>query len=91
VRRALGAGGRHLAVLVVGDGLRLTGLGLLAGLLAFLAAAPALSALVQGVEPAGPSTFVAVALVMASVAVATALPTARRAARVDPVVTLREE
>ncbi len=91
LRRALGATGAGIARLVVGEGFRFVGLGVAVGLAASLATARFLGKLLYGVSPGDPVTLVLVAGVLMGVAaLATWLPT-RRALRVDPAVTLREE
>ena len=91
LRRALGATGGGIARLVVGEGFRFVGLGVAAGLAASLATTRFLGRLLYGLSPGDPVTLVLVAGVLMGVAaLATWLPT-RRALRVDPAVTLREE
>jgi putative ABC transport system permease protein len=91
VRAALGAPPRELFALVVRHGLMLTALGGAIGLAASLAAGQALSGLLFGVGASDPLTLTVAALVLPSVALlACALP-GRRAARVDPIATLKAE
>jgi putative ABC transport system permease protein len=91
VRLALGAGERQLLTLVLGDGLRLTLVGLAAGALGAVFLARALRQLLFGVRPGDPATFAATALLLLAVAgLATYLP-ARRAMKTDPMVALRTE
>ena len=91
LRRALGATGGGIARLVVGEGFRFVGLGVAAGLAASLATTRFLGRLLYGLSPGDPVTLVLVAGVLMGVAaLATWLPT-RRALRVDPAVTLRED
>jgi putative ABC transport system permease protein len=91
VRAALGAPPRELFALVVRHGLALTALGGAIGLAASLAAGQALSGLLFGVGASDPLTLTVAALVLPSVALlACALP-GRRAARVDPIATLKAE
>lgn len=91
LRLALGAEGRDVVRLVLGQGLALAAAGVTAGGLAALAGSRALAALLYGVEPTDPLTFAALALALLAIALlATWLP-ARRAARVDPVTALRAE
>jgi ABC-type antimicrobial peptide transport system permease subunit len=90
IRIALGASAdgivrlvlRRVAVLVT------VGLGLGAGLSAW--AAPLVGALLYGIEPRDPLTFVAAAIVLLGVAMVAAWLPARLAARLDPTVALRE-
>jgi ABC-type antimicrobial peptide transport system permease subunit len=91
VRAALGASPGEIVGLVLRQGLRLTGLGVVVGLGVALLATRALETLLFGVSNVDPATYVGVIalLVMTSV-VASALP-AWRAARVDPVTALRAE
>jgi putative ABC transport system permease protein len=91
VRLALGAGPRAVARLVIAQGARLVGLGLLAGVAVSLAVTRFLTSLLHGTEPYDVMTFVAVpTLVVTAALLACAVP-AWRAARVDPLAALRAE
>jgi len=91
VRMALGAQPSNVLALVLGRGLVLVGAGLVLGLLVALAAAGVMRALVVGIDPRDPLTFIATAVALGAVALfATWLP-ARRATRIDPLVALRTE
>jgi putative ABC transport system permease protein len=91
IRVALGAQRSDVLRLVMRRGMRLTGTGLLIGLVAALALGRVVAGLLYGITPADPATLLAVALFMAAVAMlATYLP-ARRATRVDPMAALRTE
>ena len=90
VRLALGASGATVVRLVLHRGLLLAGLGVAVGLAAALAAGRLMRSLVYGVTTTDPVTFLVAPLVLlAAAALACYLP-ARRAARVDPLATLRE-
>ena len=91
IRRALGAGRGDVLCLVLGQGLRLTGAGLCAGLVFALLVARALRSQLFGVAPTDAVTFVAVALGLAAVALLSCAVPAYRATRVDPVAALRHE
>jgi putative ABC transport system permease protein len=91
IRLALGAGPRDVLRLVVGQGLAMVMGGVILGLAASLALAPAVGRLLYGVSGTDPLTLVAVSGVLGVVAfVACSIP-ARRALRVDPTITLRAE
>lgn len=90
-RMALGAQPRDVLRLIVGQGLKLTIWGLAAGVLAALALTRSLSGLLYGVSASDPATFVGVAMVLVCVAAGASFMPAWRAARVDPVVALRQE
>jgi len=91
VRVALGARPKDVLALVVGDGARLLGAGLLIGLALALAATRLLRGLLFGVSPSDPASLAGVSALLAAVALlACALP-ALRASRVDPVVALRTD
>jgi putative ABC transport system permease protein len=89
IRVALGAFEGRIVSMVVGDGLRLAGIGIVSGAVAAVFAARSLRTLVFGVEVTDTWTYAAVAAVLAVVALAASYIPARRAARVDPLVALR--
>jgi ABC-type antimicrobial peptide transport system permease subunit len=91
VRLALGAHPRQVLGIVVGDGIRLTALGLALGLPASFAAGRALSSLLYRIGPVDPGAAAVVIGAIALLAVLGAWLPARRAARVDPIACLREE
>jgi putative ABC transport system permease protein len=91
IRAALGATRGDIGKLVLARGARLFGFGLVLGLGAALLAQGLVSGLLFGVTPYDPATFAVVSLFLVVVAlVAVGLP-ARRAARLDPLLALRNE
>jgi ABC-type antimicrobial peptide transport system permease subunit len=91
VRSALGASRRSIVSLVLRQGLSLTGLGVAIGLIGAVGASQAIAAMLFGVSPLDPITYLGViALLEVVAAVACGVP-AWRAARVDPVMALRAE
>ncbi|MGJ5819239.1 ADOP family duplicated permease [Paludibaculum fermentans] len=91
IRMAIGAQRSDALRLILGQGLRLAGIGIAAGFAAALAAGPLLSNLVYGVSPRDPLTFASVALLMLLVALAASFLPARRATRIDPLLAVRHE
>jgi ABC-type antimicrobial peptide transport system permease subunit len=91
IRLALGAEKSVLERMFVRSALRLTGMGVVLGLIAAAALMQLMKALLFGVSPLDPITFIAVPLVLAAAAVFASYLPARRAAKVDPVVALRAE
>jgi predicted permease len=91
VRMALGASRLDILRLVAGEGVRLIVLGGVLGLGAALATAQVLKSLLFNVQPHDPTSFVAVTLLLALVALAATLIPARAAMRIDPMVALRWE
>jgi len=91
VRVALGAESNDVLRLVVGQGLRLTLLGVVLGWLGALGVSRFLSGLLYGIAGDDPVTFAAVAAMFVVVALAACYIPARRAMRVDPLVALRYE
>jgi putative ABC transport system permease protein len=91
VRMALGATPGSVFKLVVGHGLILSAIGVAAGMVAAFGLTRAMTSMLVGVKATDPVTFVAMAaLFLIIAAVASGLP-ARRAARLDPTIALREE
>jgi predicted permease len=91
IRMALGAQRWEVLSWVVGQGMRLTGLGAVVGLTAAFAMMRLLASLLYEVEPTDPATFAGVTLLIVSVALLACYLPARRAARVDPMAALRCE
>jgi predicted permease len=91
IRMALGATGRDILEAVIRDGLRLTLMGTAAGLAGALALTRILRTMLFGVNPTDPLTFIAVTLLLISVAMLASYLPARRATKVDPMVALRYE
>ncbi len=77
--------------MVAGHAAKLLGVGVVVGGGLGVAVGVALRSQLFGVKPADPVTFLAVVGLLATVALVAAVVPARRAARVDPVVTLRAE
>ncbi|WP_163866131.1 ABC transporter permease [Myxococcus eversor] len=91
IRMALGAASSDVLVMVLRQGLKLAGLGVAVGLVMSLGLARFLGSMLYGVTAYDPWTFTAVAVLLGGVTLlATWLP-ARRASRVDPIVSLRSE
>jgi putative ABC transport system permease protein len=91
VRMALGAQRTNVLSLVLASGFRLVAAGIVVGLLASYPLTRFLSAQIPGVSPTDSWTFGAVVMVVLSAALMGCLAPARRAARLDPLETLRYE
>jgi len=91
IRMALGARADDVVRMVVGQGLRLVIAGIAAGILAALAATRILTTMLYGVKPTDPFTFTAASLTLLTAGALAALLPARAAARVDPMMALRDE
>jgi putative ABC transport system permease protein len=91
IRMALGASGRNVLRMVMGQGIAMTAIGLLLGLGGALAVTRFLSSLLFEIRPSDPATIVGVMAMLGGVALAACYLPARRAMRVDPMVALRYE
>ena len=91
IRMALGAEPGDVLRMIVGDGMKLTVMGLSIGLLGSLLVMKYLESQLYGIKARDPLTFVGVAVGLAIVALAACYFPARRATKVDPLVALRYE
>ena len=88
---ALGAPAAAVRALVVRQGLALTGIGLAMGFLGAYLLAPVIDRLLIRMPATDPVTFAGTALVLTTTTLMACYLPARRATRVDPIVTLRTE
>ncbi|HEU5450433.1 MAG TPA: ABC transporter permease [Terriglobales bacterium] len=91
VRMALGASRRDVGRLVLGNALRLTGVGVAIGLLLAAGATRLFASLLFGVSAGDPAIFGGVVALLAAIALIAAYLPARRAAQLDPLQALRCE
>jgi predicted permease len=91
IRMALGADARRVMSRVVGDAVQITAVGVLVGGIAALAAAQVLRTLLFGVTTYDPVTMIAAPALLLMTTLFACLGPAARAARVDPILTLRAE
>jgi predicted permease len=90
VRIALGAMPSTIGKMIVSRGAGLAGIGVGIGLLLSGIMAPLISTVLYGVRPIDPEVFIAVPLILMVVVLLASYIPARRAARVNPIVALRE-
>ena len=91
IRMALGAPRRDVFRLVVGQGLKLAGIGITIGIAGALGLARLMSSLLYGISATDFETFAGVSILLALVALLACFIPAQRAMRVDPTVALRYE
>ena len=91
VRIALGASGGNVLRLVLGQGLRLTAPGIVAGMAISLGLARLIASFLYGVPPVDPVTFFFAPLVLLAVVLFAAMLPAMRAVRINPIDALRSE
>ncbi len=91
IRLALGARSKDVVRLILGQGVRLTAAGVIAGVIGALLLRRVVANLVYGLGSADPLIFSVVPLMMVSVIVLACYLPAYRATKVDPMVALRSE
>jgi ABC-type antimicrobial peptide transport system permease subunit len=91
IRMALGATPSKVTGLVLTQGLRLILVGLGLGLACALSLSHLLRTFLHGVSPFDPVTFLGVAALLTLVSLAACWVPAQRAARVEPMIALRQE
>lgn len=91
IRMALGATLENVRKMVVMQGMRLASIGVIVGIAAALALTRLMAGLVYGVKTWDPLVFISVAVLLSAVSWFAAYMPARRASRVDPMVSLRYE
>jgi putative ABC transport system permease protein len=89
VRMAIGAQAGQVLRLILGDGVRLAGAGVAAGLLGALAVTPLIGSVLYAVSPTDPVSFALIALVLILSALLASYLPARRALDGDPLAALR--
>jgi ABC-type antimicrobial peptide transport system permease subunit len=91
LRMALGAEPRDIAKLVLGQVMRLTAIGLAAGVVGAVIATRLLRSMLFEVKPGDPATYIGMICLIAAIALLAGYLPARRAARIEPLEALREE
>ena len=91
IRLALGAQATNVLSLILGQGLRLAFIGVVAGLLAAIGFTRMLQGLLFGISASDPLTFVVIAVLLVGVTLLACWIPARRATKVDPLEALRNE
>jgi putative ABC transport system permease protein len=91
VRMSLGARPRDVLSLVLGEGARLSALGIALGIVLAAGVARAFESFLFGIEELDPATLGAVVVVAAAAGLLAAYVPARRASRIDPIRTLRQD
>jgi putative ABC transport system permease protein len=91
IRMALGARGGDVVHMILAQGAKIAGAGVLIGIIASFGLTRLMTKLLFSVSPADPATFAAVAIVLVLVALLASYVPARRTLRVDPMIALRHE
>ena len=91
IRMALGAGPSDVLGMILGEGLRLACIGLVAGLSGALSLTWVLSRLLYGVASTDPLTLTGVSVLLVAIALLAVYLPAKRATRLDPLIALRFE
>jgi predicted permease len=91
VRMALGATAKQVRRMVVAQGSRVVGVGVVIGVLTALASTRALGSMLYGVSAVDAGTYVAMSISMIAIGLLASYLPARRASSVDPIESLRSD
>jgi putative ABC transport system permease protein len=91
MRMVFGAPRASILTLIVGEGMKLSAGGIVIGLVAATMVTRVMTSMLVGVSPTDPLTFASIVLLFVAIAIAASWIPARRAARLDPMVALRED
>jgi predicted permease len=91
IRIALGAQVEDIARLVVGGGLRVVGIGILLGIVLAFASGKLVASLLYGISPRDPMIMMFAAILLGLIGIVACMIPALKAARVDPVASLRAD
>jgi putative ABC transport system permease protein len=91
VRSAIGASRGQIAGLILRQGLWKEGIGVVLGLIGAALLSRSMTTLLFNVQPTDPAVYGSVSFVLIAVALLASYLPARRAARIDPLIALREE
>jgi ABC-type antimicrobial peptide transport system permease subunit len=89
IRMALGAQATDVWALMLKQGVIITAVGMVIGLVCAIGLSGIVASLLYGVSATDPMTFVAISLLLSTVALAACFIPARRATKVDPVLAIR--
>jgi ABC-type antimicrobial peptide transport system permease subunit len=91
IRMALGASQRAVLAMILRQGMAVALTGAAIGVAGALALSRVMRSLLFGIQGSDPLTFAAVSLLLGAIALVATLLPARRAARIDPMISLRTE
>ena len=89
IRMSLGAEARDIFRLIVGQAVKLVGIGIFTGVLVALGATRVMTTLLYGITATDPLTFVSICFIIGAIALIASYVPANRATKVDPLVAIR--
>jgi putative ABC transport system permease protein len=91
IRLALGGGRRDVIVAIMGDGIRIASIGVIAGLLLAASVSRLIADMLYGITPVDWPAYAAAAIGLSAIALIACAVPAWRAARLDPLIVLRTD